>query len=109
VIGLGSGGEIPIDYVDPATRMRRTGVFESRFDPESLKALCAAGEGTYIPAPSAESLAAAFDRINKEEMVLSRSGLFVRRKPCHTPFILAALGILVLVRLIRKYVLGAWG
>jgi Ca-activated chloride channel family protein len=108
VIGVGSSGEIPLDYVDPATRMRRTGTFESRFDPESLKALCAAGAGTYIPAPSAESLAAAFTRISEGEMVLSRSSLFVRRKPCHTPFLLTALGILVSVRLIQKYFLGAW-
>jgi Ca-activated chloride channel family protein len=108
VIGMGSSGEIPLDYVDPATRMRRTGTFESQFDPESLKALSAAGGGTYIPAPSAETLAAAFSRISEGEMVLSRSGLFTRRKPCHIPILLTALGILVSVRLIRRYVLGAW-
>jgi Ca-activated chloride channel family protein len=108
VIGLGSSGEIPIDYVDPATRMRRTGTFESRFDPAALRALSTAGEGTYLPAPSAESLAAAFARISEGEMSLSRSGLFTRRRPCHTPFILAALGILLSVRFIRKYLLGAW-
>jgi Ca-activated chloride channel family protein len=108
VIGLGSSGEIPIDYVDPATRMRRTGTFESRFDPESLKALCAAGEGTYLSAPSAETLAAAFARIGEGEMTPSRSGPFTRRKPCHAPFILGALGIFVSVRLIKEYFLGAW-
>jgi Ca-activated chloride channel family protein len=108
VIGVGSGGEIPIDYVDPGTRMRRTGTFDSRFDPESLKALGRAGEGVWIPAPSADALEEAFGRISEGEMTVSRSGLFTRRKPCHIPFILAALGIIVGVRLVEKYFLGAW-
>jgi Ca-activated chloride channel family protein len=108
VIGVGSGGEIPIDYVDPVTRMRRTGTFDSRFDPESLKALSRAGEGVWIPAPSADALEEAFGRVSEGELTVSQSGLFTRRKPCHMPFILAALGIIAGVRLVKKYVLGAW-
>jgi Ca-activated chloride channel family protein len=108
VIGLGSSGEVPIDYVDPATRMRRTGTFNSRFNPESLAALCRAGEGTYLSAPTAEALAAAFSRLSGEEMIIGRSGLFTRRKPCHIPFIAGALVILAAVRWIRALFMGAW-
>jgi Ca-activated chloride channel family protein len=108
VMGLGSGGEVPIDYVDPATRMRRTGTFESRFNAESLAALCRAGEGTYLPAPSAEALAAAFGRLDEGELIIGRSGLFTRRKPCHIPFIAGALAILAAVQWIRGLFLGAW-
>jgi Ca-activated chloride channel family protein len=108
VIGMGSGGEVPIDYVDPVTRMRRTGTFESRFNPENLAALCRAGEGTYLSAPSADALAAAFSRLSGEEMIIGRSGFFTRRKPCHIPFIISALVILAAVRWIRTLFLGAW-
>jgi Ca-activated chloride channel family protein len=108
VIGIGSSGEVPIDYVDPVTRMRRTGAFESRFHPENLAALCRAGEGTYIPAPSAEALAAAFSRLSGEEMVVGRSGLFTRRKPCHVPVLISALALLMAARGIRTLFLGAW-
>ncbi|MDR2258742.1 MAG: VWA domain-containing protein [Treponema sp.] len=108
VIGLGSGGEVPIDYVDPLTRMRRTGTFESRFNPENLAALCRAGEGTCLLAPSADALAAAFSRLSEGEMIIGRSGLFTRRKPCHIPFIAGALVILAAVRWIRSLFLGAW-
>jgi Ca-activated chloride channel family protein len=108
VIGLGSAGEVSIDYVDPQSRMRRTGTFESRFDTESLKALCRAGAGTYIAAPSGDALAGAFSRINAEEMTVGRSVLSTRRRPCHVPFILTALGILAAVRLVKRYALGAW-
>jgi Ca-activated chloride channel family protein len=108
IIGLGSTGEVPIDYVDPSTRMRRTGTFESRFNSENLAALSRAGEGTYIPAPSSEALAAAFNRLNEGEMIIGRSGLFTRRKACHVPFIISALALLPAVQCVRKMVLGAW-
>ncbi|MDR0622896.1 MAG: aerotolerance regulator BatA, partial [Treponema sp.] len=108
VMGLGSSGEVPIDYVDPLTRMRRTGTFESRFNPESLRALCRAGEGTYLSAPSADALAAAFSRLSEGEMIIGRSGLFTRRKPCHIPFIAGALVVLAAVQWIRAIFLGAW-
>ncbi|GHV11828.1 hypothetical protein FACS189491_03760 [Spirochaetia bacterium] len=106
VVGVGSGGEVPIDYVDPVTRMRRTGTFDSRFDPESLLALSRAGGGTYIAAPSGEALAAAFSRIAAGEMTVSRSGNLIRRSPRHVPFIIAAMVIFVGSALIRRYLLG---
>jgi Ca-activated chloride channel family protein len=108
VIGLGSSGEVPIDYVDPGSRVRRTGTFESRFDAESLKALAAAGGGAYLSAPSGAALTEAFSRINAEEITVGRSGIFTRRRPCHVPVILTALGLLSAVRLVKKYFLGAW-
>ncbi|MDR2746661.1 MAG: VWA domain-containing protein [Treponema sp.] len=107
VIGVGSGGEIPIDYVDPLTRMRRTGIFDSRFDEASLLALSEAGGGTYIPAPSADALAAAFSRISGEELTVSRSGLMIRRYPLQGPFIAGGLALFALAEFIRRFLLGA--
>ncbi|MDR1024276.1 MAG: VWA domain-containing protein [Treponema sp.] len=107
VIGVGSGGEIPIDYVDPATRMRRTGTFDSRFDEESLRSLSRAGRGVYIAAPSADALAAAFSRISGEELTVSRSSTLVQR---HSLYILPLAGgfcLVILARLVRRFFLGA--
>ncbi|MDR3174427.1 MAG: VWA domain-containing protein [Treponema sp.] len=107
VIGVGSGGEIPIDYVDPFTRMRRTGTFDSRFDETSLLALGKAGGGAYISAPSADALAAAFSRISREELTVSRSGLMIHRYPLHVPLIAAGLALFALAEFIRRFLLGA--
>jgi Ca-activated chloride channel family protein len=107
VIGVGSGGEIPIDYVDPLTRMRRTGTFDSRFDADKLRSLSEAGRGVYIAAPSADSLAAAFSRISGEELTVSRSGTMIRRRPLHVPLLGLGCGLLVLARFIRRFLLGA--
>jgi Ca-activated chloride channel family protein len=107
VIGLGSGGEIPIDYVDPFTRMRRTGTFDSRFNDASLQALSRAGGGIYIAAPTADALAAAFSRISQEELTVSRSGTVTHRYPLRFPLIAAGLILCGSAEFIRRFLLGA--
>jgi Ca-activated chloride channel family protein len=108
VIGVGSSGEIPIDYVDPLTRIRRTGTFDSRFDPEALRASAGSGGGVYIAAPSAETLSAAFSRVNEAEMIPGRSGLMNRTSGFQGPFIVAGLILFCAVRFFRRYILGAF-
>lgn len=108
VIGIGSGGEVPIDYLDPLTKVRRTGIFDSRFDPETLKAIARKGEGIYLPAPSAEALSQAFSRINEQEMTIGRSGTITRAQEFHIPFIIGGIFLMGLVHFIRRYLWGAF-
>jgi Ca-activated chloride channel family protein len=107
VIGVGSQGEIPVNYVDPFTIVRRTGTFESRFDPASLDRIAQSGKGTSIYAPHAEALASAFSRLDQGEMTIRRSGLSRRERPFHGIFIAGGLFLVFGVRLIRRLVLGA--
>ncbi|MDR1047522.1 MAG: VWA domain-containing protein [Treponema sp.] len=102
VIAVGSAGEVPIDYVDPATRMRRTGTFLSRFDDTSLKSLAAAAGGYYINASSAETLKNAFAQLDEREMIVRRSASRIRVKPFHRPFLVSALILFALVLLFRR-------
>ena len=108
VIGVGSGGEVPIDYVDPVTRTRRTGIYDSRFDTDSLRQISAAGNGNWILAPSAQAFASVFSRLDSEEMVIRRFGAVTNSRPIHVPFLLASLGIFTLSRFIKRFFLGAW-
>jgi len=108
VIGVGSGGEVPIDYIDPVTRGRRTGLFNSRYDTEALRRIASAGGGTWISAQSAEAFATAFARIDDQEIVVRRSGMATRSRPCHMPFMIAAMILIVTARFIRRFFLGAW-
>ncbi|MDR0487498.1 MAG: VWA domain-containing protein [Treponema sp.] len=107
VIGVGSQGEVPIDYVDPYTRVRRTGTFDSRFDSESLRRLSLSGGGTYIAAPSADAFVAAFSKLDDGEMTVRRARVVNRRHPCYLPFLISAAGLLAGVRFIRRSLLGA--
>jgi Ca-activated chloride channel family protein len=108
VIGVGSAGEVPIDYVDPVLKIRRTGSFESRFNPENLRALARKGGGTFIAAPSGKAFAEAFARLQDEEMTIGRSGTVNRTRDIQRPLILAALILLLIPRFIRRWLLGAF-
>jgi Ca-activated chloride channel family protein len=108
VIGVGSGGEIPIDYVDPRTHMRRTGTFDSRVDRESLRRLSQTGGGFYISAPSAEALAEAFARLDDREMTVRRSGIVTSTRSCRFPFMISALVLFAAAGFVRRFFLGAW-
>jgi len=108
VIGVGSGGEVPIDYVDPLSNMRRTGIFDSRFDPEVLRRLSLTGGGTYISATSAEAFAIAFAEIDDKEMIVRRSGHINKVNPVVFPFLISAVILLAAVRFTRRFLLGAW-
>ncbi|MDR2785406.1 MAG: VWA domain-containing protein [Treponema sp.] len=107
VIGVGSSGEVPVDYVDPLLNVRRTGSFESRFDPESLRAIARKGGGTYIAAPSGAAFSAAFDRLDKTELTVRRFAPVTRGKDLSVPVILAALACIFIPRLFRRWYLGA--
>ncbi|MDL2229030.1 VWA domain-containing protein [Treponema sp. OttesenSCG-928-L16] len=107
VVGLGSTGEVPIDYVDPLSRTRRTGTFDSRFNPESLRALARSGGGTYLSAPSAEAFSAAFSQIDAGEMTVGRALPLRNVRNIYQPFAAAALILICAARIIRRYVLGA--
>jgi len=107
VIGMGKTGEVPIDYVDPFTKVRRTGVFNSRFDTASLAAIAESGGGVYLAAPSAEALNAAFSRLDREEMVIRQAGAITHIRSVHRPFIVAALALLAAAFLVRRHFLGA--
>ena len=106
VIGIGSAGEVPIDYIDPFTKVRRTGIFDSRFDTESLRRLTFAGAGTYIYAPSAGSFAAAFSQLDEEEITVQVSRNITLRRSCCLHFLIPAIILLGAVKISRR-LLGA--
>jgi Ca-activated chloride channel family protein len=107
VIGIGRSGDVPVDYVDPRTKVRRSGILSSHFDPESLLALSRAGGGTFLRAPSAQSFAEAFSLVDEKEMVVRRQGSLTRTRRLRTPLIAVAFIFIFLARLVRTGFLGA--
>jgi Ca-activated chloride channel family protein len=107
VIAVGSAGEVPIDYIDPYTRIRRSGIFDSRYDMESLRSLSVSGGGTFLTAASAEAFSAAFAQFDDIEMTVQRSRLIHHRRPLSFQFLVAAVTLLVFVRFTKRNLLGA--
>jgi Ca-activated chloride channel family protein len=108
VVGVGGGGDVPIDYTDPVTRIRRTGSFDSRFNADSLRSIARSGGGQYIGAPSAEALSNAFSRIDQGEMIIRRPGSINRTKSFQVPLVAVALALICAARLMRRHILGAF-
>jgi len=107
VVGVGSTGEVPVNYVDPITKMRRTGTFESRYDTENLKSIADKAHGQWVYAPQAEALSAAFSQLDQREMIIRRSIPMRREEPLYVVFVIAGVALLWGVRFVRRYVLGA--
>jgi Ca-activated chloride channel family protein len=107
VIAVGSMGEVPIDYIDPYTKIRRTGIFDSRYDTESLRRLCAAGGGTFITAVNADAFTYAFSQLDDSEITVQRSRIINRMTSVSFQFLLAAVILLTAVKIIRRFLLGA--
>jgi Ca-activated chloride channel family protein len=108
VIAVGTTGEVPIDYVDPFTHVRRTGSFDSRFNPDALMKMALAGNGVFIPAPSADAFTEAFSRVNKTEITVIRSGVRGKRMPVHNTLIAAGILLCLGSIFIKKVLLGAF-
>ena len=107
VIAVGSAGEVPIDYTDPYTRVRRIGIFDSRYDAESLRRLSLTGGGTFIAAPSPEAFSAAFSRVNETEVTVLRSRIIHQRRYLSFQFLATGVFILTVIRIVRRNLLGA--
>ena len=107
VIAVGSAGEVPLDYTDPYTKIRRTGIFDSRYNIESLRRLSAAGAGTFINASSADYFAAAFAQLDDSEITIQRSRIISRMTSLTFQFLLFSAAILASVKFIRRCLLGA--
>ncbi|MCL2213811.1 MAG: VWA domain-containing protein [Treponema sp.] len=107
VIAVGSAGEVPIDYVDPYTRIRRTGIFDSRYDVESLKRLSVIGGGNFIAAHSADTFASAFSQLDDSEITIQRSRIISRMSSLTFQFLICSVAIIISVKFIRRFFLGA--
>ena len=107
VIAIGSPGEVPIDYLDPYTKIRRTGIFDSRYDVDSIRRISAAGNGTFVYASSAESFASAFSQLDSSEITVQRSRVINRRISIFFYFFIPAVFIIITVKFIRRNLLRA--
>jgi len=102
VIGIGSAGEVPIDYLDPFTKVRRTGRFDSRFNIDSLRRLSLAGGGTFIYAPTAGSFASAFSKLDEGEITVQISRLINRKRSVSIYYLIPAVLLTAGVWLLRR-------
>jgi Ca-activated chloride channel family protein len=109
VLGLGSSGDAPIEYIDPATGERLVGAYRSGFDDRTLEAIAAAGGGSYVRAADAQAIGRALARLGKARLEQAESPVLqdmAVRVPLGRFFALAAAYAMALAWTIRRLVLG---
>ena len=100
-VGIGTSGEVPIEYTDPETGIVRTGMFESRFNEDLLKNIAESTGGQYYSAQSPGALNAVFRSIDALETTEKRVRIEVKSKSLYAPLLWIA-GLLFLVNFVFR-------
>jgi Ca-activated chloride channel homolog len=109
VLGLGSSGDAPIEYLDPATGERLSGSYRSSFDDRALEAIASAGGGSYVRAVDAGALGRTLSRLGNASLQRTDKPLQLdaaHRLPLGHYFALAAAVAVALGWFLRRLVLG---
>lgn len=69
VLGVGTKGMVPLEYVDPSTGKTYSGSFESNYDSVKLSSLASAAEGRFFEVRTLSELSDVLSMIGKTESV----------------------------------------
>jgi Ca-activated chloride channel family protein len=103
-IGIGTEGEVPFEFTDPATGNLMSGVLNSRFNEDLLRNLAETGRGSFFKASSQGILESVFRSIDSLETVEEHVRIQVRTVPLYRLFVVLGM-LLVFVNLIIRKIL----
>ncbi|HHU36258.1 MAG TPA: VWA domain-containing protein [Treponema sp.] len=73
VLGIGSRGSVPVEYLDPISGTHYSGVLESDYNEAALIAIATAGGGTFVSAQDRKGLQDIFDILDRSIPVVRSS------------------------------------
>ena len=101
-VGIGSKGEVAIEYKDPDSGRIITGQFLSDFDEELLMDISEKTKGKYFYAPSVNALNGVIDAIDSLESSEKRVKIKTSAQPEYRRFIILALILILSDFIVRK-------
>jgi Ca-activated chloride channel family protein len=101
-IGIGTKGEVPIEYTDPDTGKIITGQYKSDFDEDLLRELADKTSGKYYYAPSVNALTSIMSSIDALETAEKRVKIKTSSKPMFRQYIIIALSLILLDFILKK-------
>ncbi len=107
VIGIGSRGPVQVEYVDPVSGTRYSGILESEFDESALASIAAAGNGTYVAAQDRPALDEVFKDIDRSVPVITSSWTRSVEQPLSAVLLRYVLIFGGIAWFFRRIVLGA--
>ena len=101
-IGIGSKGEVPIEYVDPETGKIITGQYQSDFDESLLMEIAEKTNGKYYYAPTVNALSGVMEVIDSLESTEKRVKIKTSTQPAYRQFIIIAMILILIDFFIKK-------
>jgi len=105
VLGLGTSGSVPLEYIDPKTAKLVSGSFTSSFDSMSLVKLASIADGAYFSAENATELSAALDTVARLESVSQKFFLKSTDKKYFREFLFIAMLCFAFAWVIKRILL----
>ncbi len=106
IVGMGSRGTVPIEYVEPSTGKVYSGYLDSSFDENALKKLAADGNGLYFYAENSRALSSALSDIKNREAVVQSFYYKPVNESFEAPFLLSAAILFAVSWMLRRLVMG---
>lgn len=107
VVGIGTRGEVPVEYVDPATGTAYSGFLDSGFDETTLRDIAFRAGGQYVSAVNAPDLADVFTSIGASIPASPIAWTRTVEQPLETFFLASAAVLAALSWIIRRVFMGA--
>lgn len=108
VLGLGTRGTVPLEYVDPGTGKVYSGYIDSQFDSLSLEQMAARGGGRYFGVESSGELAEALAAVASREQTAMSFYLKTKEDSLYHYFLFASAVSFAVAWLVRRWYLGVF-
>lgn len=105
VLGIGTKGTVPLDYVDPKTGKTYSGYLESNFDSAELSRIANEANGKYFEIESVASLTRALLEVSKAESVVQSYHIKNEDLEYYIYFVYASLALAAAAWFIRRIIL----
>lgn len=102
IIGLGTKGTVPVEYVNPITGEFFSGYLESSFDEAELARLASLGGGFYFNASDTDMLSMALQNISAKQNVVQSFRMNNIDEPLYSDFLFVATTLILLYWVIRR-------
>ena len=105
VIGIGTKGTVPIEYVDPKTGKVYSGYLDSNFNSASLRRIASMTRGRYFEVSTAQEFTRTFETVIKSESVSQNYTFRTVNQSCFKTILLWAILLLCAGWFIKRIVL----
>ena len=105
VIGIGTKGTVPIEYVDPLTGKVYSGYLDSNFNSASLRRIATMTQGRYFEVTTADEFLHTFETVIKAESVVQNYTFRTVTQSCFKKILLLAMLLLVVGWFVKRIIL----